>query len=651
MISVESLNLVNGMINNSTTAKLRKKQSELEVQAMIAKMEAEDAALLTMLDELESNAQSEVEILLDTTEHESKPHGVEIAHITKELPNNPVTLTIEELASYIIRGCSIKPSLMRSTKKDSFISSSIVALDIDNYEGSVVTVENFLSLSEQVRLRPFLIYESFSSTKECPRYRVLYRFNRTITDVVEIEKLYNYVWQQFPHVPLDLSVGYHSILFGGKSIVLLNNSVNIMPDLSNVSFIKRKTGVTAPVKNKTDASIKHITKEEIRANLEALRPQYEGRIMNARDINQNIKLTDLLNVSLEQRFRCILSNHEDKNPSARISTDKNSGEQFYICSCDAMGYRVISLYKELFNLSSTTAAIVEISNLLGINSEYQRRAREFIDTLYSNFDYVAQDIAGKLSKASTSMYLLFLRIARERAIKPVSINENDIAIYVSNSYIQDKMMQEGISGSGDVNRKIAELCRVGLIRKLTSKEIDPTSLAESKALTMHNTVDYYCILDLTDERIKFINDKLTHGKRVGYRQYGTNAQRRINTHGYEYIRNNVHTQAYAKKEDKEVFLALTAIVESGAKCFNEDDINRAIRKRNHRINKKQAEKLILNFLNKLVDVFGLERTRVNKTNRELHGIDKKYKSNTVVYIVPDNNEEDILYLEKMLSEV
>ena len=650
MITLEDLALVDSMVSNTTTAKLRKKQYELEMQADIARMEAEDAALLAMLDELEAYVDDTVEVLLDTTEHESKPCGAEIAHITKELPKNPVALTAKDLAAYIIRGCSMKPSVMGSTKKDSFISSNIVALDVDNDKDKVVLIDEFLSLSEQARLRPFLIYESFSSTKECPRYRVLYRFNKTITDADEMNKLYNYVWQQFPHVPLDLSVGYHSILFGGKSIALLNNSMNIMPDLSNVSFIKRKTGVTAPVKNNTHASIKHITKEEIRANLEALRPQFEGRIMNAREINQNIKLTDLLNVSLETRFRCILPNHEDKNPSARISTDKDSGEQFYICSCDAMGYRVISLYKTLFNLSSTTAAIVEISQLLGINSEYQRRAREFIDTLYSNFDYIAQDIIGKLGKASTSMYLLFLRIARERAIKPVSINENDIAIYVSNTYIEQRMIQEGMTGAGDVNRKIVELCRIGIIRKLTRKEIDPTSLAESKALTMHNTVDYYCILDLTDERIKFIYDKLTHGKRVGYRQYGTNAQRRINTHGYEYVRNNVHTQAYSKKEDKEVLLALTAIIESGVKYFSEDDINRTIRKRNHRIKKKQAETLILNFLNELVDVFGLERTRVNKTNRELHSIDKKYKSNTIVYIVPNHNDDDILYLEDMIQE-
>jgi hypothetical protein len=209
------------------------------------------------------------------------------------------------------------------------------------------------------------------------------------------------------------------------------------------------------------------------------------------------------------------------------------------------------------------------------------------------------------------------------------------------------MKQEGIPGARDLNISIAELCSLGLIRKLTAQEKDKQALLETRELTSKkNDLDYYCILDLTDERIEAINNALRVRKEKRYRKYGTNAQRRINTYGYDYVRNNVHTQAYSKKQDKEVFLALTALIDSGATYFSENDINKAIRKRNHRINKKQAEKLILDFLGDLLAPFNLEHVRVKKATREQYGIDNSYKTNSIVYIVKN---KDIEYLEEMIQ--
>ena len=232
--------------------------------------------------------------------------------------------------------------------------------------------------------------------------------------------------------------------------------------------------------------------------------------------------------------------------------------------------------------------------------------------------------------ALTSIYLLLLRMARSKAVKPVSNNKNDIAIYASNNEIASKMKREGFKGYGEVNKKMALLSNSGIIRKLTIKEIDASTLNETK---YNKHTDYYCILDLTDERMEEIKDRIEHLDKIGYRSRGTNAQREINALGYDYVRNNSRTQSYAKREDSEVLRAVVSIIKSGAKYFNEDDVNRAIRNRNHRITKKQAEKLILDFLNGLVEPLNLERTRVNKTNRKLKKIDKKYKSNTVIYIV------------------
>ena len=316
----------------------RKNLAKAEAKLRLAQIEAEDEALMAYFE-----SDDEVEVLLDEVEHTSKPQGKEAGRITKALPKNKVNVSIPNLAGFIERGCSFKASVLTSTTKDSFVSSNIVALDVDNKE-SYTTIDEFMKLTGEAQLKPFMLYETFSSKDEHQRFRVLYRFNRTITDSEEMEKLYNYVWSLFPTVDLDYSVDHSKILYGGKKVVFHNNSINEVPDLSNVSIVKKTTVKAAP-KQGPATHDKHITPEEIKANLEALRPTYEGQVMNAKDINENIKLTDLLNVSLGERFRCILPSHDDEHPSSRIIEDKNNpDEQVYICTCDASGYRLVNLW-------------------------------------------------------------------------------------------------------------------------------------------------------------------------------------------------------------------------------------------------------------------------------------------------------------------
>lgn len=629
---------------NSLTAKLRKKQYDQEMQLRLTQLEAEDEALIAYFE----SDDDEVEVLLDEVEHTSKPQGKEVGRITKALPNNRVKVAIPQFANFIERGCSFKASVLTSTTKDSFVSSNIVALDVDNKE-SYTTIDEFVKLTGKAQLKPFMMYETFSSTDEHQRFRVLYRFNRTITDSEEMEKLYNYVWSLFPTVDLDYSVDHSKILYGGKKVVFFNNETNDIPDLSNVSILKKKTVKAAP-KQTTATHTKHIAKEEIKANLEALRAKYEGQVMSAKEINENIKLTDLLGVSLGERFRCILPNHDDKNPSARIIEDKNNPkEQVYICTCNASGNRVINIWAKLFNVSNTVA-FKQISSILGtlMNSEYQRKAKDFIDTLYDNYDVLMDDEVKRIldKKRLTHIYLLFLRIARSKAVAPISKNENDIAVYVSNEFIKDRMVKEKIAGARDINKKINELCRLGIIKKLTDSEIKPASLAESKKDAKYNHIDYYCILDLTEDRINFIKDTVAHDKEVGYRQYGTNTQRQINACGHDHIRGNVHTQAYRKKEDQSVIAAVNTLIESGTGYFSEDDVSKLMRQKNHKLVKKVAEQRILDFMPSVVESLGLKRIRVNKKTRKTFNIDKKYASNSIIYIV--SKSEDIEYLENIL---
>ena len=139
---------------------------------------------------------------------------------------------------------------------------------------------------------------------------------------------------------------------------------------------------------------------------------------------------------------------------------------------------------------------------------------------------------------------------------------------------------------------------------------------------------------------------MAHDKEVGYRQYGTNTQRQINACGHDHIRGNVHTQAYRKKEDQSVIAAVNTLIESGTGYFSEDDVSKLMRQKNHKLVKKAAEQRILDFMPSVVEDLGLKRIRVNKKTRKTFNIDKKYASNSIVYVV--SKSEDIEYLENNL---
>lgn len=642
MITNEQIKLINKEAGKSLSAKLRKRQEEKEIQLRLAQIEAEDEALIVCFES------DEVEVLLDKVEHTEKPQAKEAGRITKALPNNRVKVTINDFARFIERGCSFKSSVLTSTTKDSFVSSNIVALDVDNKE-SYTTIDEFIKLTGEAQLKPFMLYETFSSTEQHQRFRVLYRFDRVITDPDEIDKLYNYVWALFPTVDLDYSVDYSKILYGGKKVVFHNKSVNEVPDLSNVSIIKKKTVKAAP-KQKEVKSEKHITPEEVKNNIAKLSALHKNKVINAQWINENIKLTDILEVEEGQRFRCILPSHEDEHPSSRVITDKeNPKEQVYICTCESSGSRVISLYAKLFGISNKIA-YNQIVSLLGASKtgEYQRKARESIQDLIDNLDYLIDERIMKYLKNSNQVdiYLLLLRIASDKIVKPLTDNEDDIAFFASGSYIKERMELEALSGSSKVRQKLSDLCRIGLIRCIPFNELSESAKKATKAnapklngKTTGSIVNHYCILDLTPERIDFIINNLEEAKRLAYRKRGANAQRQINTYGKEYIRENVHVQGYNKKSDKLVIKAVKDLMNSGAKFFSESDINKQIRKKNHKITKKEAELKILDFMPQLIQELDLERIRVNKKTRKQYDISRKdYASNSIVYIAPENTE-------------
>lgn len=604
--------------------------------------------LLAQLDEIEALQASKVEVLVDSVCYNEKPAGKTIAAITKRLPQSRQAITLEGLAQAAVNGRSWKASVLSDTNNGSFVSSSLVALDIDNKE-SYTTINDFLVASN--KYQPCFIYETFSSTEEHQRYRVVFAFDKTITDYNEMVALYEEVKAQYPTVDIDPSVDAGKILFGGKTLAFFNNVINKTPVVKAVGQAPRTTTKASNVKETNHESIE-IDKDTVLENLAAMEEQYadvqELDINEAyRWINENVKMTDVLGIEENVRFRCILPNHEDNNPSARITTDGE--EQVYFCSCEACGYRLITLLSKLLDMSEVKVKMMILNALnISFGSEYQRNTERYIADLRRNVNkMLPEDLQNYLNRRKlTRVYKLIIDFADAHiTYSSLSTDDDRVVFFLGKRALKEEMKLNFISGNA--GEKLTILCELGFLRKLTNAEIRKDALTNAnqqrEALKQRlgkdiNRVDFYELVDLSPSVIAQIQDRIQHMEDNYVRQKGNNVNRRINTFGAEEVLTTINVQAEVntKKQNKietKLRNVLDTLLENNNNLFNESDLAKAYRDTDKKhITKKQAEQVVLDFIPTFKQEGLIDRVRVNKATRKQYGIPAGYDSNTFIYI-------------------
>ncbi len=617
------------------------------------------AEILRNCDEIEAlmAQEIEVEVLLDTVSYESKPQGSTIGAITNRLPQSQVTVTLKQLAEAAVNGQSWKASILGDTSNASFVSSSIVALDIDNKE-SYTSIDEFIAMNH--KYQPCFIYETFSSTSDHERFRVVYAFDSAIEDYSTMVALYNEVKTQYPTVDIDASVDPGKILFGGKTLRLFNNCINEVPELTVVPLETLKAERKA-ASSKTITEAIEISEMDVFFNLSEVADKYsdihEIDINDSYEwINKNVKMSDALGIEEGARFRCILPGHEDNNPSARIVT--YGDEQAYMCSCEASGYRLITLLSKLLDKSEIKIKTMILDALhISYGSAYQKFTERYIADLKRNLPRVmTQDLKDYLFKRKLyQTYKLIIDFADAHIPFNSLANDNRVVFFMGVRVLQDEMKQNYISGNAD--RKLLALCELGLLRKLTDSELKDNVLSNAdrskKALqtklskntgadiTELNRVDFYELVDLSPSVVKNAMNIVKTMKECAVRQKNNNMTRRINTFGAEEVTQHINVQSTINtKKQNNIQTKLETVIDSllgSNKYFSEADLATAYRSTDKKhINKAKAQQAVLDFVPYFINAGLIQRVRVNKDTRKQYGISKKYSSNTYVYVANNN---------------
>ena len=119
-------------------------------------------------------------ISLDPQPFDQKPTKQETSTISDRISQYPEKVSIADFAGLIQKGhtycnaifklCDI--SGLRRRAQSNFESQQVFSLDLDN--GVFTEVEQIIDVCEDVGYEPFMIYESFSSSEELRKWRVLF---------------------------------------------------------------------------------------------------------------------------------------------------------------------------------------------------------------------------------------------------------------------------------------------------------------------------------------------------------------------------------------------------------------------------------------------------------------------------------------------
>lgn len=147
----------------------------------------EDEVIIIEEPEVINDGNDIIELNIDNEKWTSKPQGVYVGAIQKRLAKSKQKITIRYLADAIYNGQSFKVAALNGAKNSDWVSQQIFALDIDNKGAEIeqygyLTIEEAIERCKRYGIKPAFIYESFSSTEEIVKFRIVFVMDEVITD-------------------------------------------------------------------------------------------------------------------------------------------------------------------------------------------------------------------------------------------------------------------------------------------------------------------------------------------------------------------------------------------------------------------------------------------------------------------------------------
>lgn len=136
-----------------------------------------------------------------------------------------------EVIKNIEQGKAIQPTDSKGIKAEDWIAQNTYFVDIDNdKDGALQTIEKSLEICNKYNIHPVFIYETFSSTIEKPKYRLVFCMNETITDTNQRKLILETLIRLFPQADSACKNADRIFLGTNKKVCYIEEGANLSYD-------------------------------------------------------------------------------------------------------------------------------------------------------------------------------------------------------------------------------------------------------------------------------------------------------------------------------------------------------------------------------------------------------------------------------------
>lgn len=186
-----------------------------------------------------------IKMLVDETSFKSKPTGYEVSQIQLRLRQKKAIkeLSIEELFEDIKKGFTFVPAVLKNgAKNENWEQQEVIFIDVDNSDKDIITINQALNILKTNNIEPIGYYNTFSSTNDKPKYRLIFALNKPIFEIKKIELIINTLIKlvKGDEACKNLSRIFYGTNGDEKDVVLLNENATISLD-SIISIYNKDT--------------------------------------------------------------------------------------------------------------------------------------------------------------------------------------------------------------------------------------------------------------------------------------------------------------------------------------------------------------------------------------------------------------------------
>lgn len=505
--------------------------------------------------------------------------------------NDVIELTIIELADKLLAGHMVIPAETTSFKKEGFVSSSLIFVDIDN--SSISSTDVVCKLTAR-GLAPTIGYHTYSSTPQKERFRLVFQLSETIDDQETYQGLISGLHQMLKGLGVEVDAQTYNtnrVSFGGKKIFHLEPDavldVSIVPVMTAPDSIPVKP---ADLDLNTGLEIVELLKrgqfEELKEVVKVTLPDDFDQLTFIQKLN-SIDITDFFQLPKGQQFSCLF--HKDSNPSAGvIHTGKN---EMYSCFSCGEKLNLVGVIGKLIG-GTVHDAIKVIEKVLGVTlgTDYQERmlkvAHQHKRQVRHQLESQHPELFAWMGRSNlTGFYLAMIEIGLDLVTDIPLNSENDLTFFVSQRTLVPMLKPfgiRGVSGQKEVMKKLNLLCEVGLIVKESEIErADYMATAETykKQKGFRFRTNYYTLpmsADILSKADKMCRARKEAGARNGFTSTTQTFNQDMKLAEIVYSQSDMKAVGKAISKEQEILLELSMALIAEYGYFTEQMLSESL---------------------------------------------------------------------------